>query len=184
MGSENQGVMRLDEVGKVSDPLLLGKRQEFVAKDYINADARAGIVPIMTDGKVVAILCRQSNATPRAKGEIVRWASDTTYGAGKAVDALCGDDEKGAGIVSPFIGNVTVAEGEFFWLIVKGITYVRYDGTAINAANTKLTTAADGEVRAYVAGTDEPTNFIGMNTVVKASGAAGDLFKALVNFEN
>jgi len=176
----NQIPFELGVSGKVSQEMLLGKVCCFDDTDRINRDAQSGVAKLLSGMKIFARLVRNETGSTLAAGLIVEWDTGTTYGPGKAVKTIAGDDEYGCGVVDPYLSS-SVADDDFFWLIHTGPTYVQSDGNAIANPNTRICCDASGQVRAWVAGTDEPDSVFGVN-IDAAPASAGTLYRALVRF--
>lgn len=176
--------MPLGVSGKVSKPILLGSPGAFRDADRNSADAKSGVVPFDSGMLTIARLVINDSGGALAPGLIVTHDAGTTYGPGKAVDGAAGDDGHPAGVVDPWLpSGTTVADGDFFWLILKGPCYVQSDGNAIATPGTRIQTDASGQARAYVEGTDDWDSVIGVN-IEAATTTAGALYKCLLDIKN
>lgn len=114
-------------------------------------------------------------------GTAVKFDTGSTYGPFKAVSAKAGDDEEADGVVAPYIISTGVPINSNFILVVDGPALVQHDGAAnVATAGLFLQTAAAGRVRLFVEGTDDEGSRFARSLAVKASGTAGDLFRAYV----
>lgn len=155
---------------------LLGYRAYFQHKDN---DA-VGVKPVLSEMVVEAVWVRNETGGQLTEGTICEWDTGTTYGPGRAVKTVAGDEEAGAGVVGP---GRTVEGDEHFWLIRKGPCKFQYDGSANIAVNDPLATAASGDVKEFVLGTDPFHAFAGRALEAISSGDAGDLFKGYADFQ-
>ena len=154
---------------------LLGYRAFFEDVDR----SGTGVKAELSGMTVEAVWVKNESGGNLSGGQIVLWDTGSTYDHGKAVNAA-GDDVHGIGVVDPDV--TTVSNDTHFWLIVKGPTKVRYDGSASLAIRDELCTAASGNTREYVFGTDDADSRFGVSLAAKTSGSAGDKFRALVDF--
>lgn len=158
---------------------LLG--QQGVFRD-IDLNDTSAIKPTKSAMDVKAIWVKNESGGALNRGELVGWDVGTTYGPGKAVGAAVGDDVRPVGIVSPFIPTAGVADNEHFWLITEGPTYASYDGAGNIVPGDELCTAAAGDFREYVFGTDDADSRFGVALATKTSGSSGDLVRVLCHF--
>lgn len=148
---------------------VLGHRATFDVKDYVS-DALNPSHLYATKCEAVFVLNKSSGTL--AKGRRVLPSTTASYYPPVAVAGLGGAEVPFAGVVSPFIAGATVADGAGFWLIVKGLTYMGYDGSANFAIGDDLATAANGTIAEW---SDYTDIFVGYSAAAKTSGSAGDL---------
>jgi hypothetical protein len=158
------------DVAKEAD--VLGHKTTFHVKDYTDQ-----VHPTSKFAcKCEAVFVLNKSGGTLAKGRRVLVSTDATYFPGVAVAGLGGVDVPFVGVVSPFIAGATVADGDGFWLITKGLTKIGYGtGTPNFAVGDKLATAANGCVTEW---TDYTDIFVGYAGEAKTSGSEGDLMWA------
>lgn len=145
----NVSQQRLGETNVIQDDLYLGALRTFMDKDHSDPDSNT----LLSGMLIYARLVKNNSGGTLAKSLGVTYEAGYT---GKQVDALSGANAICDGIVDPFIAEATVADGAYFWLIVKGPCKIVDSGSGLSAGNL-LQSAANGE---FVAGTPG-TNPIG-----------------------
>jgi hypothetical protein len=164
--------------GTTFDENLLGFTKTFNVLDYITSNERP---PTKFSAQCTAVFCKNVSNGTVAKGACVEPVDDDTYYFPFGTGPVSGDEELCVGVVSPFIAPATVADDAAFWLIIHGLTKVRYDGSADIDPGDPLSTAASGGVKVHVLGTDPEHCRIGLGAEDIASGSAGTLLWAYLN---
>lgn len=163
--------MGLGKSGVVSDTNMLGQVAEFQG---VNLDD-PGNPALDTATPIKAILVMNDSGGTLASGLGVTYKSGHL---GKRIGALSGADAICDGVVDPFLGAaVTVADGDYFWLIVEGRIDVEV-GAGDLTANAVVQTLANGKFGTGTAG----TNPIGHSGRAVEAGTSGG--RALVAFNN
>lgn len=161
--------MPLGRKGVISDERMLGQIACFqgVNLDDPNNPALDIAMPIR------AILVVNDSGGTLASGLGVTFKSGQV---GKKIGALSGANLVCHGVVDPFLGAaVTVADGEYFWLILSGRIDVEV-GAGDLTANAVVQTLASGKFGTGTAG----TNPIGHSGIAVEAGTSGG--RALVAF--
>lgn len=127
-----------------------------------------------------AVFVKNKSGTTLAKGLRCLPSTDTTYIPLRGVLGAAGADVAFCGFVCPFIETTTVASNAGFWLVIKGMTRVGYNGSASFAVGDTLDGAASGWVAESGEVYTDPF-IIGFAAEAKTSGSAGDLIDAYVN---
>jgi hypothetical protein len=156
-------------VAKEAD--VIGHKTTFHVKDYTDANNPSAQFAC----KCEAVFVLNKSGGTLAKGLRVLPPTDATYFPGVSCAGAAGAELHHVGVVSPFIRTTTVANGDGFWLITRGLTKVGYNGSANFAVGDKLATAASGWVAEW---TDYTNIFVGYIAEAKTSGSAGDLLWA------
>lgn len=124
-------------------------------------------------------LVKNSSGGTLADKKVVKWKATAI---GTEVDSLCGDEEKGAGIVAAFGRSTgTIPDGEHFWLVTRGRRTVVSDGSAITNLSA-LTTAANGKVKLQDAAVGDIAAHCGIANANPAD-VDGTEFEAFVSFD-
>ncbi len=159
---------------KTPAELALNLGSKHVFKDTARNPTGGVRVP-QSNIDIVAILVQNNSGGVLAPGAVVTW---DTADVGRKVGIVTGAGGIGAGIVDPFLTS-SVANGEYFYLIVKG----RVQATAGAAISTGaiVIPAATGRL------ITQTLDVAGINArcgrACEAAGAAGDVRYFLVDFQ-
>lgn len=161
--------MRLGSKGIVSDLNMLGQIGRFQDQDLTTTPG----APVIQSGvPLYACLVMNDSGGTLLSGLGVTFKS--AY-IGKRIGALSGANAICDGIVDPFLGaGVTVADQEYFWLIIQGPCEVKA-GAGDIAANAEVQTLANGLFATGTAGTN-PIGHVGKAVTAALSGARSRIF--------
>lgn len=156
-------------------PHLAGYRALFTDDDPTTGPDGAATTAMTVE----AIWVRNESGGALNPGAPVTWDT-SNLGPGLSIGGNAADDAKTVGVVDPYVSG-TVADDYYFWLIVKGPTKVRYDGSSSLTVGTEIKSAGSGNVSLYTFATDDADSKFGVTIEAKTSGTAGDLFRAVID---
>lgn len=168
---------------KVKNFLFNGTAEDEVAmlgtRDTFSIPGAAAL-PLTGSPRCEAVLVINKSGGTLARGRRVLAHTNAVYGPGVAVGGLAGVGNSApfAGVVNPFLAAATVAADASFWLIVRGVTKIGYDGSASLSVGDKLAPAANGCVKEYDYDTEVLEDFCGYAASEITTGSEGDLFWA------
>ncbi len=158
---------------------LLGTVRTFRDIDY-----SATGVPANRSGRLVtAIWVKNRSGSTLTKRQCLKWKT----GYVKTGVDVAGDAAAACGVVDPFL-TATVADGDYFWMIVEGPCELISDGGSTLADTDIVVTAASGKVNKQTAApADATAAMLQVNSVVgrpteAVTNVDGTTFKAIVKF--
>ncbi len=171
MSCNGVAMFPLGQKGSTTEiPLSVGMKQCFKNVNY----SQQGVQDLVSGGEVEAILVKNRSGGALSRSTAVTWASGF---AGTGAGVVTAGVAPAAGVVDPYL-TTTVANGELFWLIRKGIVPVR--SSAAITANAIIVPTSDGE---FVAQTVDAA---GVNAkcgrMVEAAAGADEFKLAFVDF--
>ena len=159
----------IDWTGTVESDSFLGERHKFNVKDYITDRTN----PTAKHSAVCdALFVLNKSGGTLARGSLVLPSDTSSYEFPFAVDGVAGTSFY-CGQVSPWIASPTVADGDGFWLIIRGLTKLLYSGSGTILRGSFLETAATGRATLYSSGV-----FCGHSAEAINGSAAGTMFWA------
>jgi len=165
--TSNAVQMDLGKKNVVSDDLLLGAAGTFVDRnmDNVNALGRNSCNTIR------ALYVKNSTGSALGSGKGVVFKSGKL---GKEVNGYHSANGRCDGVVDPFLGaGVTVADGDYFWLIVAGPIDIEV-GAGDLTVNSVVQTLASGVFGTGTAG----TNPVGHSGISDEAGTSGGRARA------
>jgi len=157
--------------GSIHSESELGQRHRFNVKDFITSRLNPSSFNSATCD---AILVLNKSGGTLAKGHTVLPSTTASYGFPYAVQGVAGTAFM-AGVVSPWIPEATVANGEAFWLIVNGFTEIAHTGTGNVTIGARIELGASGRVTVFGSGV-----VCGFAHEASNAPAAGTLFQAYI----
>jgi hypothetical protein len=149
------------------DDRYLGAQACFI--DYNMDDPNAPTVN--SANKICAVYVKNDSGGALGSGKGVVYKSGQV---GKKVGGYHSANGRCDGVIDPFLGaGVTVADGDYFWLVIQGPIDVVI-GAGDQTVNTPIQTLANG-----VFGTGTPgTNPLGHSGISNEAGVSGDRIRA------
>lgn len=166
----------------ITDSGKLGQVYRLLDLDY----SASGVKRQLSQMPIYARLVRNESSGNLTAGTIVTCATDTTYGAGKAVGAAAAAGTSvGHGVVDPWISG-NIADGETFLLIYNGPCKFKFTtGTALASGMVLALGAAGRAAKLDHTSLSDQLIFdrCGRALEVVASGTANDtLFRGFADF--
>lgn len=125
---------------------LAGIMGEFLDVNYAST---AEIKPILSQHKIYARWVKNDSGGTLAANKAVVYKDGYHL---KRVGAACGvSPARPDGVVNPYAG--TIADGSWFWMIVRGPCKLITDGSGALAIGDNITTAASGKTKIVASGT-------------------------------
>lgn len=144
----------------------VGTQREFNDIDYSATANNSGADAPLSGMKIDAIWCKNNSGGSLSASTLIKWEAGYY---GKQTAAVAGSLARANAVVDPYI--TTVANGDYFWAIVKGPCKLISNGAAaITGGTTLLVTAASGKVVASAASPADAT--AALNNATAAVGQA------------
>lgn len=122
-----------------------------VRKEFLDTNPQTGV--LNSNRGVECICVKNTSGSALLPGQVAKFKLAPTAGAGWTgiigeVDGTAGASDKLVGVVDEYLPAAGVANGEVFWLVVRGPSTVRKtsgaSGNAVAAGDTLSTTATSG----------------------------------------
>lgn len=158
---------------------LLGTVKHFADIDY----SATGVSANRSGMPVVAMWVKNRSGSTLTKRQVVKWKT----GYVKTGVDVAGASAQACGVVSPFL-TTTVADGEYFFMIVSGPCELISNGATTLADTDVVVTVASGKVAKQTAApADTTAAMVQVNAVVgrpteSVTNVDGTTFKAIVRF--
>lgn len=154
----------------------LGLTKEFPDVDFT---ASSLVKPQNTNTMVTCRLVKNSAGAALTPRQVVKY-STTAWGT--EVLTVAGAGEVADGVVDEYLPSAGVADGDYFWIVVKGYTELIQSTNSGISVGDFVKTAASGKVIEDVA---TPITNAGFGRAIETTTNSGDVtFRAFVNFEN